>query len=447
MSEAGADRRPRVVIVGGGFGGLKAARALRRASVDVTVVDRANYHLFQPLLYQVATAALSPAHVAGAIRGILGGQRNTEVLMAEVTGVDTEARLVHTSAFSIRYDFLILAPGARYNYFGHPEWERYAPSLKTLDDALGIRQQILLAFEAAELETDPALRQALLTFVLVGGGPTGVEMAGSIAEMARKALTRDFRRVRPESARIILIEASDEILSMFPDHLSAAAQRALERLGVEVRLNCRVECVDAEGVVAGGERIASKTVLWTAGTIASPAGEWLKAETDRVGRVVVCPDLSVPGLPDVFVIGDSAHIEQDGQLLAGVSQVAIQGGTYVARLIMARVAGRPFDRPFRYRDKGILATIGRGFAIADLHRIKIGGFFAWLLWIFIHIWYLIEFRNRLAVMFQWAWAYVTYERIARLITAEVRPHTSYSGAIGNSQPESVTPESKERSNV
>ncbi len=416
MADSAANKRPAVVIVGGGFGGLTAARALGRAPADVTVLDRANHHLFQPLLYQVATAALSPAHIAAPIRDVLRNQANTEVIMAEVSGVDPESRLVHTTERAIPYDYLVLATGALYNYFGHPEWEQFAPSLKTLDDALGIRQRILLAFEEAEKEGDPRRQQALLTFILVGAGPTGVEMAGSLAELARMALKRDFRHIHPENARIILMESSSEILSMFPADLSEAARHALERLGVEVRLNARVEGIDGEGVIANGERTYSRTVIWTAGTIASPAGRWLEVETDRYGRVVVNPDLSVPGRPEVFVIGDSAHVEYAGSPLPGIAPVAIQQGKFVGSLLCARAEGRPFDRSFRYWDKGILATVGRAFAIMKVGRLKLAGFLAWLLWIVIHIWYLIGFRNRIAVMFQWAWAYFTFQRTARLIT-------------------------------
>jgi len=416
MADLAANKRPAVVIVGGGFGGLTAARALGKAPVDVTVVDRANHHLFQPLLYQVATAALSPAHIAAPIRDVLRNQANTEVLMAEVSGVDPESRLVHTTERSIPYDYLVLATGALYNYFGHPEWEQFAPSLKTVDDALGIRQRILLAFEQAEMERDPGRQQALLTFILVGGGPTGVEMAGSIAELARMALKRDFRHIHPENARIILMESSSEILSMFPANLSEAAKHALERLGVEVRLDTRVEGIDSEGVIANGERTLSQTVIWTAGTTASPVGKWLGVETHRNGRVPVNPDLSVKGRPEVFVIGDSAHVEHEGSPLPGIAPVAIQQGKFVGSLLRARAEGRRFDRSFQYWDKGILATVGRAFAIMKVGKLKLAGFVAWLLWIVIHIWYLIGFRNRIAVMFQWAWAYFTFQRTARLIT-------------------------------
>lgn len=415
MAESAEIRKPHVVIVGGGFGGLAAARALGKAPVGVTVIDRTNHHVFQPLLYQVATAALSPAHIAAPIRDVLRNQPNTEVLMGEVTGVDTAARQVLTNDRVIPYDYLVLATGAKYNYFGHPDWEECAPSLKTLHDALGIRHRILLAFEEAEKENDPGRQQALLTFVLVGGGPTGVEMAGSMAELARMALKRDFRHIHPEKARIILLEAADRILSMFPASLSESARKALERLGVEVWLNSCVECVDEVGVIANGERIVSQTVLWTAGTLASPVGQWLNCETDRAGRVIVQPDLSVSGRPEVFVIGDAAHVEHEGQLLPGIAPVAMQQGKYVGRLIRARAEGRPDERPFRYWDKGILATVGRAFAIMDVGRLKMAGFLAWVLWIFIHIWYLIGFRNRIAVLFQWAWAYFTFQRTARLI--------------------------------
>jgi NADH dehydrogenase len=410
---------PRVVVVGAGFGGIMAARHLNGANIRVTVVDRANHHLFQPLLYQVATAALSPAHIAAPIRDILHSQRNAEVFLAEVTGVDTAAkRVLLRSSDPIPYDYLVLAPGSRYNYFGHDDWEERAPGLKTLADAVAIRQDILLAFEAAEMETDPERRRALLTFALVGGGPTGVELAGSIAELARHALPQDFRHIRPEEAQIIILEASPKILGMFPDKLAGAAEKALERLGVTVRTGAKVEGVEPGGVVVNGERIACSTVIWTAGVVAAPVGKWLGVETDRGGRVQVGPDLAVPGHPDVFVIGDAAHVEHDGQPLPGVAPAAMQQGRYVARLIRARIDGRNTD-PFRYHDKGNLATVGRSFAILDLGKLKLSGFIAWVLWLWIHIWYLIGFRNKITVFFQWAYAYITWQRAARLITGPI----------------------------
>jgi NADH dehydrogenase len=421
VKDDAVDTCPQVVIVGGGFGGLAAARGLKKAPVRVTVVDRTNHHLFQPLLYQVATAGLSPADIAAPIRSVLGRQRNAQVLMAEVTGVDAERRCVQTRSGAVPYDFLILATGSRYNYFGHDEWERFAPKLKSIPDATEIRQKILLAFEAAELEPDSGRREALMTFALVGAGPTGVEMAGAIAELAQRALAKDFRNIAPQSARILLLEAGPRILSAFPEKLAAAAHRELERHGVTVRTGAKVEQVDEEGIIVNGERIRSRTVLWTAGVLASPAGEWLGAETDKQGRVLVREDLSVPGFPNVFVLGDTARFDQDGQTLPGVAQVAMQQGRYVAALICMRVTGKPAPPPFRYRDKGNLATVGRSFAILDMGRLKLSGLLAWLLWLVIHIWYLIGFRNRLLVLIQWAWAYFTFQRGARLITSRSAP--------------------------
>ena len=406
---------PHVVIVGGGFGGLLAARGLRNAPVRVTIIDRNNYHLFQPLLYQVATAGLSPADIAAPIRNVVGRQRNTSVIMAEVVGVDTEAQRVLLPDRSVPYDYLILATGARYNYFGHPEWEALAPGLKSITDAISIREKILLAFESAEMERDPDKQRALMTFILVGAGPTGVEMAGAIAELAHRALARDFRHIDPTSARILLLEAGPRILTAFPEDLAEKAKQALERMGVEVRTNAAVEKVDETGVVVGGKHIPSHTVLWTAGVIASPAGTWLGAETDRAGRVKVQADLSVPGHPNIFVIGDTALALQDGKPLPGVAPVAMQQGRYVADLITRRIRGRP-EQPFHYHDKGNVATVGRSFAIVDLSRVKLSGFLAWVLWMAIHIFYLIGFRNRLLVMLEWAWAYFTFQRGARLIT-------------------------------
>jgi NADH dehydrogenase len=409
----------RVVVVGAGFGGIMAARNLAGADVRVTVIDRANHHLFQPLLYQVATAALSPAHIAAPIRDVLHSQRNAEVFLAEVSGVDIAGkRVLLVDHDPVPYDYLVLAPGSKYNYFGHEDWEKNAPSLKTLSDAVAIRQDILLAFEAAEMEPDPERRRALLTFVLVGGGPTGVELAGSLAELAHRAMHQDFRHIRPEEARILILEASPKILSMFPEKLANAAEKALERLGVEVRTSAKVDDVEPGYVVAGGERIPCSTVLWTAGVVAAPAGRWLGIETDKGGRVKVEPDLSVPGHADIFVIGDAARVEHDGKPLPGVAPAAMQEGRYVARLIRARIAGRSVE-PFRYRDKGNLATVGRSFAILDLGKLKLSGFVAWVLWLWIHIWYLIGFRNKIGVFFQWAYAYFTWQRAARLITGPV----------------------------
>lgn len=407
--------QPHIVIIGGGFGGLQAARALRGAPAAVTVIDRNNYHLFQPLLYQVATAGLSPAEIAEPIRTILRRQRNTQVVMAEVTGIDPAERTVTMGTDRLSYDLLVVATGACHSYFGRDEWERFAPGLKTVRDATHIRRRSLVAFERAEVEIDPEERKALLTFVIVGGGPTGVEIAGAIAELARKALAADFRRIDPTSARILLVEAGAHLVAGFPGSLPDDAKRALERLGVEVHVGERVEDVDGEGVVVTGRRISTRTVIWAAGVAASPAGRWLGAATDRAGRVAVLPDLSVPGHPNVFVIGDTASMSQDGKPLPGVAPVAMQQGRYVGRLLLDRLAGRPDPAPFRYRDKGSLATVGRAFAIAAFGRVRLRGLVAWVAWLVVHIYYLIGFENRMLVFLQWAWAYLTYRRGARLI--------------------------------
>ncbi|HEU5368468.1 MAG TPA: NAD(P)/FAD-dependent oxidoreductase [Ktedonobacterales bacterium] len=411
---------PRVVIVGAGFGGLQAARALRKAPTQVIVIDRRNHHLFQPLLYQVATADLSPADISIPIRAALRRQRNTEVLLAEVTGVDVEGRRVLLGERSVSYDYLVLATGAQHSYFGHDDWAPYAPGLKSNTDATAIRREILLAFEAAEIETNPEKRQALLTFVIVGGGPTGVELAGAIAGLARKSIVRDFRHIDSSASRILLVEAGPRLLAAFPETLARKAQRELERHGVEVLTNAPVEQVDADGVVIAGKRVAAQTVIWAAGVKASPAGKWLGAETDRAGRVIVGPDLTVPGHPEIFVLGDTASATQDGKPLPGVAPVAMQQGRYVARAIRRRLAGKKESKPFHYRDKGNLATVGRSYAITDLGFIKLTGFIAWVTWLVVHIFYLIGFRNRLLVMIQWAWSYLTYQRGARLITEERR---------------------------
>ena len=371
--------RPRVVIVGGGFGGLRAARALRHAPVAVTVIDRMNHHVFQPLLYWVATAGLSPADISDPIRGILSGQRNAEVQLGEVTGVDVEGRQVLVGERAVPYDYLIVATGAWHSYFGHDDWEQEAPGLKSLADATSLRRRILLAFEEAELEQDPARREALLTFVIVGGGPTGVEMAGAIAELARHALVRDFRHINTASARILLVEAGPRLLPAFSEDLASRAQRKLEHWGVEVRLNQAVDGVDEAGVSIAGERVAARMAVWAAGVRASPAGKWLAAKTDKAGRVLVNPDMSVPDHPEIFVIGDTASATQEGKPLPGVAQVAMQAGNYVGALIRKRVAGdKTPPRPFHYFDKGNLATVGRSYAIAHIWRVEISGFLAWL---------------------------------------------------------------------
>jgi NADH:ubiquinone reductase (H+-translocating) len=410
--------KPRVVIVGAGFGGLRAARALKNSHVEVTVIDRQNHHLFQPLLYWVATAGLSPADICSAIRSILGKQKNVEVFMEEVTGVDLQAQQVFMGDRWIRYDYLVLATGAHDNYFGHPEWEHNAPGLKTIVDATSIRRKILLAFESAEIETNPEKVKALLTFVLVGAGPTGVEMAGAIAELAHKALASDFRHIDTRMTRIVLIEAGPRILPAFPETLSEKTQKKLVSMGVEVLTSTPVTGVDERGVVVGGERIDAATIIWGAGVTASPAGKWLGTEVDRAGRVKVSGELSVPGHPNVFVIGDTASYMQNGKPLPGVAQVAMQGGTYVAWVISHRVKGKELHKPFKYHDKGNLATVGRSFAIIDIGNIRLTGFIAWILWLAVHIYFLVGFRNRLVAIFQWAWTYFTYSRGARLITFE-----------------------------
>lgn len=411
--------KPHVVIIGAGFGGIQAAHALRNAPVEVTVIDRNNHHLFQPLLYQVATAGLSPADISAPVRHILRKQHNTHVLMAEVSGIDTQEQLVLMPDRSLHYDYLIVATGAHHSYFGHDEWEAFAPGLKTIVDATSLRRRVLLAFEEAEMERDPGRLEALQTFVLVGAGPTGVEMAGAIAELAHKALASDFRNIDPTSARIILVEAAPRILLNFPESLAKKAQKALNRLGVEVRTNAPVQDINQDGVLIDGTFVPAKTVIWTAGVAASPAGKWLAAEVDRAGRVKVQSDLTLPGHPNVFVVGDTASLMQDGKPLPGVAPVAMQQGRYAAHVIAERVANRQpakETKPFHYRNKGNLATVGRSSGIADLGWLRFSGFPGWIFWLAVHIFFLIGFRNRLMVMFQWAWAYITFQRGARLIT-------------------------------
>ena len=421
--------RPQVVIVGGGFGGLYATRGLAGAPVRVTVIDKHNYHLFRPMLYQVATGLLSADEIAAPIRSIFRKQANVEVLMTEVVGVDAENQVVKMVEGSLGYDYLILATGIHYNYFGHDEWKELAPGLDSVDDADRIRGKILTAFETAErkaAEPGAGTKEItdLLTFVLVGGGTTGVEMAGTIAEMARLALTGDFRHIDPRSAHILLFEAGPRILPSFPEHLSDRARDHLQRIGVDVRTNAKVENVDAGGIVVNGERMGSRTVLWTAGVVASPAGQWLGVETDRSGRVKVNADLSVPGRSNVFVIGDAASVvaptrnlfglPRGSEHLPGVAQPAIQEGRYVARVIRRRVAHQSPPKPFQYWDKGNLAVIGRTFAVADLHFVRFSGAPAWLLWLVIHIYFLIGFANRLLVMLQWGISFWTKRRGVRI---------------------------------
>jgi NADH dehydrogenase len=428
---------PHVVIVGGGFGGLYAARRLARVPVRITLVDKHNYHLFRPMLYQVATGLLSADEIAAPIRSILRNQKNIEVFMSEVVGVDTANQSLEMIDGSLRYDYLILATGIRYNYFGHDDWQETAPGLDSVDDADRIRGKIVTAFETAERKaaepgTDPEEIADLLRFVLVGGGTAGIEMAGTIAEMSRLALAGDFRHIDPRSAHILLFEAANRILPTYPEDLSNRAHEHLQQIGVDVRTNARVESVDADGVVVNGRRIGTRTVLWAAGVVASPAGKWLGAETDRAGRVKVNGDLTVPGRSNVFVIGDTASVTaptrnllgfpKGVQTLPGVAQPAIQEGIYVARVIRRRVAGQSPAAPFSYWDKGELAIVGRTFAVADLHFVRFSGVTAWLLWLGIHIYFLIGFANRLLVMLQWSVSFWTKRRGVRIFPLDRRPN-------------------------
>ena len=434
-------RVPRVVIVGSGFGGLNAARAVAKAPVQVTVIDRRNYHTFQPLLYQVATAGLSPGEIAAPVRSILRSDKNVEVLMAEVTDFDLERRLVETPDGNIPYDYLIVAAGATHSYFGHDEWEPYAPGLKTIEDALEIRRRVLLAFELAERQAAAGERFSTLNFVVIGGGPTGVELAGTLAEISRHALTHEFRSIDPSRTHIVLLEGGPRVLPAYAEDMSRSAEEQLKRLGVEVRTSTVVTQVEAGAVYTGNTRLDATVILWAAGVAASPLGKKLGVAVDRAGRVPVLPDLSVPGHPEIFVIGDLATIkDEQGKLLPGVAPTAIQQGKFVGKLLRAEVeatavrgrAPDPKSRPrFHYWDKGSLATIGRAAAVAQFGKIHISGFMAWLSWLFIHIFFLIGFRNRLLVFIQWAWSYVTYERGARLITGSTYL-PGWTGRIANS---------------
>ncbi len=441
LAQGYADARPHVVILGGGFAGLHAAQGLEHAPVRVTMVDRRNHHLFQPMLYQVATAALNPSDIASPIRAILRKQSNVEVLLGEAVDVHTDGReVLLADGVHLKYDYLIVATGARHSYFGRDDWEPFAPGLKSLEDAVEIRNRALLAFELAEREPAPALRQAYLTFVVVGGGPTGVELAGALAEVKNYTLRRDFRHIQPRSARVILVEAGPRILPSYPERLSERAALELRRLGVDVRIGTMVREIGPWSVTAGGTEIPTRTVVWAAGNVASPLLKTLGAPLDRQGRVVVEPDCSIPGRPEVFVLGDAAHFAHGTTApLPGLSPVAIQMGQYVARVIAHELKagvrpeslavskeGRqveqdvaPGRQPFAYWDKGQLAVIGRGHAVADIGRLHFGGFIAWLAWVFVHIFFLIGFRNRLLVLIEWAIAYVTYQRGARLITGEM----------------------------
>ena len=417
--------KPHVIIIGAGFGGLEAAKVLTCEPVRLTIIDRTNYHLFQPLLYQVATAALSPADIAAPIRGVLSKYENVDVMLAEVQGIDVNAKTVKTTERELPYDYLILATGSRHSYFGHDEWEKLAPGLKSLEDAVEIRRRLLMAFEYADKIEDEECRKAAMTFVIVGGGPTGVEMAGAIAEIARYTLAKDYRHINPSHARIIVVEGGDRLLGGFPEDLSASALKQLQELGVEVILNDHAKNLSEEGLEVAGKFIPCRVKIWAAGNTASFLGKSLGAPVDRVGRVMVDPDLTIPNHPEVMVIGDLANFpHQTGQPLPGVSPVAMQQGRHAARNILAMIEGQKPQR-FWYWDKGSMATIGRNRAVADLRFIHLSRLPAWLAWLFVHVVFLVGFRNRIAVLFQWAWAYITFNKGARLITrnfqAEQRP--------------------------
>ena len=410
----------RIVIVGGGFGGLAAAKALKNSSAQIILIDRNNHHLFQPLLYQVATSVLSPGQIGYPIRGILRSHKNTMVLMGEITGVDKDKKCVFVSnpdreEVPITYDYLVIATGASHSYFGHDEFAQYAPGLKSLANAVAIRNKILQAFERAEAEEDPSRHRDLLTFVLVGAGPTGVEMSGAIAILVGSTLKSDFRRIDPALARIVLVDMANRVLGTFSEDLSAAAQKRLESLGVEVRLGHSVDLVDADGIVVAGERIVSKTVIWTAGVAPSPAGKWLQLEMDRAGRVRIEKDLTVVGHPEIVVVGDTASLDQEGKPLPGVAQVAIQQGRYAGKLIHSRLTGSAAPPPFRYFDKGNLAVVGKGFAVLQTGKIHLSGYLAWLIWALVHIRFLALASLRVSVFVQWVWTYATGQRGSRLI--------------------------------
>ena len=409
---------PHIVIIGGGFAGLNTARGLKDVDAEITVVDRHNYHLFQPLLYQVATAGLNPSDIAAPIRGILRKQKNARVILGDAIAVDLNRKVVQLADGELAYDFLVIATGATHSYFGHGEWEKHAPGLKTIDDALEIRRRVLLAFEAAERETDPERQAAFLTFAIIGAGPTGAELAGALSEIARQTMVRDFRRINSSSARVVLIEGKDRVLPTYPPDLSEKARKQLVDLGVEVITGALVSEVNDREVRIGERVIPARTILWGAGVQASPLAKSLGAPLDRAGRVLVEPDLTVPGHKDVFVLGDLAAVEQyDGSFVPGVAPAAIQEGQHTALNLERAVAGQPL-RAFRYKDKGSLATLGRAAAVADFGKFKLSGFLAWFAWLAIHIFFLIGFRNRFLVITQWAWAYLTYQRGARLITGK-----------------------------
>jgi NADH dehydrogenase len=430
---------PRIIIVGAGFGGLAAAKALKKTQAEVVLIDRTNHHVFQPLLYQVATSVLTPSQIATPIRSIFRNQKNTIVIMGEVTGVDKDQKCVFVSdadrqKVPITYDYLILATGASHSYFGHNEFADYAPGLKSLGDAEAARNRILQAFELAEAEEDPSRHRDLLTFVLVGAGPTGVEMAGALAIFVRSTLKSDFRRINPASARIVLVDMAPRVLGPFSESLSKVAKQRLEKLGVEVRLGHSVDQIDAEGIVVAGERIASKTVIWTAGVAPSPAGKWLNAETDRAGRVRVQKDLTVFEHPEIFVVGDTASLDQDGKPLSGVAQVAMQQGRYAGKLIHNRIVGNPAPRPFSYFDKGTMAVVGKGFAVLQSGKVQISGLGAWLTWAAVHLQFLATSSLRLTVFLQWVWTYVTGQRGDRLIVNHDRAELAKPAADAASKP-------------
>ncbi len=416
----------RIVIVGGGFGGLTAARALRNTHAQVFLIDRTNHHLFQPLLYQVATSELTPGQIGSPIRGLLRKQKNVTVILGEVTAVDKDQKCVivrdaDRDAVRLAYDYLILATGVTHSYFGHSEFEKFAPGVKSLADAVAIRNKILHAFERAEAEEDPSRHQDLLTFVLVGGGPTGVEMASAVAVLVRSTLKSEFRRIDPASSRIVLVDAGPRVLSAFSEELSKAAKQRLEDLGVDVRLGHSVDEIDADGVVVAGERIVSKTVIWAAGVTASPAGKWLQVETDRAGRVRIQNDLTIPAHPEIFVIGDTASLDRNGTPLPGVAQVAIQQGRYAAKLIHRRIVGNPALAPFSYFDKGNMAVVGKGFAVLESGKVRMSGLFAWLAWATVHLQFLAQSSLSTSVFLQWLWTFVTGQRGSQLI---VNHHSS-----------------------
>jgi NADH:ubiquinone reductase (H+-translocating) len=430
-----SSERPHIVIIGGGFGGLYTARNLRRADARITMIDRHNYHLFQPLLYQVASAALNPSDIAVPIRSIVRNQKNTSVMLDDAIAIDTGARVVKLANGEIGYDYLVVATGATHSYFAHPEWEAVAPGLKTIDDALEIRRRVLLAFEAAERETDPARQAAWLTFVVIGAGPTGVEMAGALSEIARQSMIRDFRNINSGDARVILLEGRERVLPPYPEELSEKARLQLVELGVDVITNAIVTGVSDHEVTIGDRVIRARTVLWAAGVQASPLAKSLGVPLDRAGRVLVESDLTIPGHPEVFVIGDLAAVKQrNGQMVPGVAPGAIQEGQHTARNLERALAGQPL-RAFQYNDKGSLATIGRAAAVAEVGRLRMSGFIAWFAWLAIHIFFLIGFRNRFLVISQWAWAYLTHQRGARLITGrDAAIHLDRDGANSGDRP-------------